>query len=177
MSQRSSGYGAKRDMLGYGESPPNPQWPNKARLALSLVINYEEGGESCIENGDSHGETQLHEHMEVADAPEGQRLLASESMYEYGSRVGIWRLIRILRERKLCATVWAVGRAVEKNPLPIIAMHKSGFEIASHHYRWIDYQSIPESVEREHIKKSITAIETAIGKRPVGFFHWCGTEY
>ena len=163
-----------RDFVGYGAAPPDPHWPAGARLALSLVICYEEGGEHAISNGDAHSENHLLEYISLSPPPVGQRLLAAESIYEYGSRVGIWRLIRVLTERKLTATVWAVGKAVERNPLPIQAMAKAGFEIASHHYRWIDYQEMPEAQEREHILKSVVAIKSAVGKRPVGFFHWCG---
>jgi allantoinase len=163
-----------RNFVGYGSSPPNPQWPNGARLALSLVINYEEGGERAIPDGDDCSETYLCENVSLSPPPVGRRLLAAESMYEYGSRVGIWRLLKLLTERRLTATVWAVGMAVERNPLPVQAMAKAGFEIASHHYRWIDYQDVPEEQERDHIHRAVAAIENATGMRPVGFFHWCG---
>jgi allantoinase len=163
-----------RDFVGYGDTPPDPHWPNGARVALSLVVNYEEGGEHAISNGDDHGETHMLESIQPTVPPHGQRLLAAESSYEYGSRVGIWRLVRLLTERDLTATVWAVGQAVERNPLPVQAMAKAGFEIACHHYRWIDYQEIPEPQEREHLRKAVAAIENATGTRPVGFFHWCG---
>jgi allantoinase len=175
MSLEHSASEPVRDFVGYGEAPPDPQWPGGARLALSLVVSYEEGGEHAISNGDEHGETHLLDSsISLKPAPIGQRLLGAESAYEYGSRVGIWRLIRLLTERKLTATVWAVGQAVERNPLPVQAMAKAGFEIASHHYRWIDYQEMPEAQEREHLRKAVAAIENATGTRPVGFFHWCG---
>jgi allantoinase len=167
-------YGASRDFVGYAGTPPDPHWPNGARLAVSVVINYEEGAESAVSNGDERAESYLLEYISLSPPPVGQRLLAAESVYEYGSRVGIWRLISILTERGLTATVWAVGQAVEKNPLPVQAMAKAGFEIASHHYRWISYQEIPEVQEREHLHKAVTAIEDAIGARPVGFYHWSG---
>ncbi len=163
-----------RDLVGYAGAPPDPAWPNGARLALSLVINYEEGGESAVANGDERGEDRLLEFISLTPSPAGERLLASESIYEYGSRVGIWRLMRLLTQRNLTATVWAVGQAVERNPLPVKAMAEAGFEIASHHYRWIDYQQMPEAQEREHLRKAVIAIQNAIGTRPVGFFHWCG---
>jgi peptidoglycan/xylan/chitin deacetylase (PgdA/CDA1 family) len=143
-------------------------------LALSLVINYEEGGESTILNGDERGEGRLLEYVLLGPQPEGQRVLEAESQYEYGSRVGIWRLIRLLQERNLAATVWAVGRAVELNPVPVQAMAKAGFEIACHHYRWFSYQDMPEDQEREHLRKAVAAIESAVGTRPVGFYHWGG---
>jgi allantoinase len=174
MNKEKGAYDPVRDFVGYGESPPDPHWPGGARLALSLVVAYEEGSEHAISNGDEHGETHMLESISLTPAPLGQRLLVAESIYEYGSRVGIWRLIRLLTERNLTATVWAVGQAVERNPLPVQAMAKAGFEIASHHYRWIDYQGIPEAEEREHLRRAVAAIKAATGTRPVGFFHWCG---
>src|SRR5262249_5383363 len=119
-------YDPERNFVGYGDSPPDPQWPGGARLAVNLVINYEEGGEHALSNGDEHGEHHLLESVSLTSPPVGQRLLGSESIYEYGSRVGIWRLISLLRERNLTATVWAVGQAVERNPLPVQAMAKLG---------------------------------------------------
>src|SRR5262245_39934347 len=118
----SSRDSSARDLIGYGESPPDPKWPGGARLALNIVINYEEGGERSIVYGDERGETHLTEDIALASPPPGQRLLAAESIYEYGSRVGIWRLMRLLTERRLRATVWAVGQAVQRNPLPVQAM-------------------------------------------------------
>jgi peptidoglycan/xylan/chitin deacetylase (PgdA/CDA1 family) len=163
-----------RDFVGYGDARPDPQWPGGARVALSLVINYEEGGESNVLDGDERAETWLLEYISLNSVPAGQRMLAAESHYEYGSRVGIWRLMRSLAERGLTATVWAVGRAIEQNPRPVQAMDRLGFEIACHHYRWISYQEMPEEQEREHLLKAIDAIRRAIGKRPVGFYHWSG---
>lgn len=163
-----------RDFVGYAGSPPDPKWPDGARLALNLCINYEEGAESAVSNGDERGENYLLEYVPLEPPPLGERVLTAESLYEYGSRVGIWRLIRLLTERRLTATVWAVGQAVERNPLPVQAMAEAGFEIASHHYRWISYQQVPMAQEREHLRKAIAAITTAIGRRPVGFCHWSG---
>lgn len=173
-THRETPNGPVRDFRGYGATPPDPNWPNEARLALSLVINYEEGGESATTNGDAHGENQLLEYISLEPPRPGQRLLAAESLYEYGSRVGIWRLVRLLTERKLTATVWAVGCAVEQNPVPVQVMAQAGFEIASHHYRWVSYQQMPETLERLHLSRAIAAIENAVGVRPVGFYHWSG---
>lgn len=161
-----------RDLVGYGKTRPDPQWPNGARLAVNFVLNYEEGSESSIENGDEYSEDKLLEFIYMASFPRGERVLGAESMYEYGSRVGVWRLLRLLTERGLTATVWACGMAVEKYPEPIRDMAAAGFEIACHHYRWVSYQQMPEEQEREQLRKAISAIESAAGKRPVGFFHW-----
>jgi allantoinase len=163
-----------RDFVGYAGDAPDPQWPNGARLALSLCINYEEGAESGITNGDARAENYLLEYISLDPPAPGERMLTAESLYEYGSRVGIWRLMRLLTERGLVATIWAVGQAVERNPLPVQAMARAGFEIASHHYRWISYQQTPAEQERDHLRRSITAIEAATGRRPVGFCHWSG---
>lgn len=160
----------ERDLIGYGEQPPHPQWPNKARLALSLVINYEEGAESAIPNGDDYAENYLLESMALSAPPKGVRSVGAESIYEYGSRVGIWRLLSLLQQRQMTATVWAAGQAVEKNPLPVIAMAKAGFEIASHHYRWINYHGMPRDQEREHLRLAVSSIEAAIGQRPTGIY-------
>lgn len=161
-----------RDLAGYGKAPPHARWPGDARLAFNVVINFEEGAEHSPLDGDETAESYLCEIVSLRPAPRGRRLYASESNYEYGSRVGIWRLVHLLQERQMTATVWAVGQAVERNPEPIKEMAKSGFEIASHHYRWIDYTDVPENVERDHIKKTIDAIVDVTGDRPVGFFHW-----
>lgn len=163
-----------RDLTGYGANRPDPKWPGGARLAFNIILAYEEGGESTLCNGDCQGEGYLMETLSFAAPPPGQRLLYAESQYEYGSRAGVWRLMRLLTERSLTATVLAVGRAVELNPLPIKAMAQAGFEIASHQYRYISYQTAAEEVEREHLRRTISVIEAATGKRPVGIFHWSG---
>jgi allantoinase len=174
MDNRDRGLAPVRDLTGYGRSRPDPKWPGSARLALSIVLAYEEGGESTPCNGDDRGETFLLETFPLVAAPAGERLLLSESQYEYGSRVGIWRLFRLLNERNLTATVLAVGRAVELNPQPVEAMAAAGFEIACHQYRYVSYQQTPEETERKHIRMGIAAIQNATGKRPVGFYHWSG---
>jgi len=158
-----------RDMVGYGDHPPHPRWPGGARLALSMVLNYEEGGEACVLHGDPASEAYLHE-VPGGPALADQRNLNVESIYEYGARAGFWRIVRAFRERALTLTVYAVGMAMERNPAAARAMVDAGFEVASHGWRWIDYQAVPESEERAHIKRAIEAIERTTGHRPVGWY-------
>jgi len=158
-----------RDLAGYGPNPPAARWPGGARLALQLVLNYEEGGENCILHGDAASEAFLSE-IVGADAREGVRHMSMESIYEYGSRVGVWRLKRLFDQYRVPVTVFAVGMAVERYPEPVQALFAAGHEICSHGYRWIDYQYVDESVEREHIQRSIEAIEKAVGERPLGWY-------
>jgi len=158
-----------RDLRGYGPKPPDPRWPGGARLALQIVLNYEEGGENCILHGDSASEAFLSE-IVGAEAREGVRHMSMESIYEYGSRVGIWRLKKLFDQYKIPVTVFAVGMAVERYPEPVQALHAAGHEICSHGYRWIDYQHIEKSIEREHMQRAIRAIEDATGERPLGWY-------
>lgn len=158
-----------RDFRGYGESPPDPRWPGGARLALQIVLNYEEGGENCVLHGDHASEAFLSEIVN-AEARVGVRHMSMESLYEYGSRVGVWRLKRLFDRYGIPVTVFAVGRAVEMYPEPVQALYAAGHEICSHGYRWIDYQYIDKATEREHLYKAIKAIETATGERPVGWY-------
>lgn len=158
-----------RDMVGYGRAPPDPQWPGRARLALQFVINYEEGGESCILHGDAAAEAFLSE-IVGAEPLYGVRHMNMESLYEYGSRAGFWRLHRLFAERKLPATVFAVGMALERNPEAAAAMVEAGFEIAGHGWRWIDYQHVDADTEREHIRLAVEAIARLTGSRPLGWY-------
>jgi len=158
-----------RDLAGYGPRPPDAKWPGGARLALQLVLNYEEGGENCVLHGDASSEAFLSE-IVGADAREGERHMSMESIYEYGSRVGVWRLKDLFDRYRVPVTVFAVGMAVERNPDPVQALHEAGHEICSHGYRWIDYQNVVESIEREHIQRSIAAIKSAVGERPQGWY-------
>jgi len=160
---------APRDLIGYGQHPPDPLWPGGARLALSFVLNYEEGGESTPLEGDEASEAFLHE---VVGAPPtvGRRNLNTESMFEYGSRAGFWRVHRIFGAHGLPLTVYAVGQALERNPDAARAMVAAGWEVASHGWRWIDYLEVPEEEERAHIGRAIEAIERACGARPVGWY-------
>ena len=159
----------RRDLIGYGRQPPDPRWPGGARTAVSFVLNYEEGGERTPLEGDPVSESFLHE---VVGAPPavGRRDLNTESMFEYGSRAGFWRVHRIFTTHGLPLTVYAVGQALERNPAVARAMIEAGWEVASHGWRWIDYAEMPEEEERAHVRRAIAAIETACGSRPVGWY-------
>ena len=158
-----------RDLIGYGRTPPDPRWPGGARTAVNFVLNYEEGGERTPLEGDATSEAFLHE---VVGAPPavGRRDFNTESMFEYGSRAGFWRVHRIFAAHGLPLTVFAVGQALERNPDAAAAMVESGWEIASHGWRWIDYAEFSEDEEREHIRLAIAAIDDACGVRPVGWY-------
>jgi putative urate catabolism protein len=156
-------------MIGYGANAPHAQWPGGARLAVQFVVNYEEGGENCILHGDAASEAFLSE-IVGAQPLVGVRHMNMESIYEYGSRAGFWRLLRIFNEREVPFTSFAVGMAIERNPTAALAMYASGHELASHGYRWIDYQYAEEAVEREHIERAIDVHERILGERPLGFY-------
>lgn len=158
-----------RDLIGYGRDTPDPQWPNKARIAVQFVINYEEGGENCILHGDAASEAFLSETVGAQPLP-GVRNMNMESVYEYGSRAGFWRLYRLFTERQMPVTVYAVAMALERNPDAAAAMQEANWEIASHGYRWIDYQYIEESVEREHLQTAIEIQTRVTGERPLGWY-------
>lgn len=158
-----------RNLVGYGEKPPLIRWPGNARLALSFVLNYEEGGEMCVLHGDPESEAYLHE-VPGSLPLRGQRNMNIESVYEYGSRAGFWRIRRLFMKRGLTLTIYGVGMALERHPEAAKAMVEAGFEIASHGYRWIDYQNMPEEEEREHMRLAIHAIEQTTGSRPLGWY-------
>jgi putative urate catabolism protein len=162
-------YPYPRDMVGYGQHPPDPKWPGDARLAVQFVINYEEGGENCILHGDAASEAFLSESVGAQPAA-GVRNLNMESMYEYGSRAGFWRLHRLFTSRGLPLTVYAVAMAMERNPEAVAAMVEADWEIASHGYRWIDYQYVGAETEREHIRKAVEIHTKVAGSRPLGFY-------
>ena len=158
-----------RDLVGYGRTPPDPEWPGGARLAVQFVVNYEEGGENTVLNGDAHSETFL---SETPGGPPvmGARNINTETMYEYGSRAGFWRLMRLFEQRGIHFTCYAVGLAIEKHPDAAIAMHEAGHELATHGWRWIDYQHVDEATEREHMRLAIAAHERIVGERPLGWY-------
>jgi len=158
-----------RDLIGYGSRPPHPHWPDEARIAVSLVLNYEEGGEACLLHGDAHSESVLTD-LGAVDALPGARNLNVESNFEYGSRVGFWEIMRLLKNMGAPATVYAVGMALERNPDVAAEIARSGFEVACHGQRWIDYQFVPEEVERAHILRNVDTISRLIGRRPVGWY-------
>ena len=158
-----------RDLRGYGQSPPEAGWPDDARIAVQFVVNYEEGGENCILHGDPASEAFLSEIVGAQPIP-GQRHMNMESMYEYGSRAGFWRLHRMFTERGLPVTVFGVAMALERNPEAVAAMQSAGWEIASHGYRWIDYQHVDEETERAHLQKAIDIHTRVTGSRPAGWY-------
>ncbi len=158
-----------RDMVGYGANPPDPKWPDGARLALNFVVNYEEGGENSVLHGDPHSETYLSEIVGVG-ALQGERSLTIESIYEYGSRVGVWRLLQLFADKGLPFTSYAVGMALARNPDVARAMVEGGHEVASHGWRWIDYHSVDIDTERQHMKLAVDTIKDLTGKRPVGWY-------
>ena len=158
-----------RDLVGYGEHPPQAEWPGGARLALQIVMNWEEGGERSILHGDESAETYLHEVPGTAPLV-GVRNLQIESTYEYGTRAGLWRLLRLFRERSIPISVFAVGMAVERHPQAAKAIVEAGHEVVSHGWRWIDYQFVSDEVEREHLRLAVASIERATGSRPLGWY-------
>jgi len=158
-----------RDLLGYGGTPPDANWPNGARIAVQFVINYEEGAENCVLHGDVSSEAFLSE-MVGAEPIKNQRHMNMESLYEYGSRAGFWRLHRMFSERGLPVTVFAVAMALERNPKVVAAMQAAAWEIASHGYRWVDYQDVDEATELEHLHKAIEIHTRVTGERPLGWY-------
>ena len=158
-----------RDLVGYGPTPPDPAWPGGARIAVSLVLNYEEGGEYSVLHGDAHSESALTD-MDRPAALLGERNPNVEQNFEYGSRVGVWSVMRLLQERKVDATVYAIGMALERNPAVAAAFRDWGVEVACHGQRWIDYQFVPEAVERADMRRCIDTITRLIGRRPVGWY-------
>lgn len=158
-----------RDMIGYGRNPPHAEWPGGARIAVQIVLNYEEGGENTILHGDPASEAFLSE-IVGAQPLQGARNMNMESIYEYGSRAGVWRLLRLFEQRKIPMTIFAVGMAMERNPEVARAFVELGHEVASHGWRWIDYQYMDEKTEREHIRLAIAAIEKTTGAKPQGWY-------
>ncbi|WP_215745421.1 allantoinase PuuE [Gluconobacter sp. P1C6_b] len=158
-----------RDMIGYGRTPPDPKWPNGARIAVQFVINYEEGAENSVLHGDAGSEAFLSE-MVGTKSIIGARCAQMESLYEYGSRAGFWRLRRLFDEAGMPVTVFGVAKALARNPDAVAVMKESGWEIASHGLRWIDYQDFPEDLERAHIREAIALHTEVTGERPLGWY-------
>ena len=157
-----------RNMLGYGSNPPKVTWPNNSKIAVQFVLNYEEGGENSILHGDKSSEIFLSEII-GAKAIKG-RHINMESLYEYGSRVGFWRIHRLFKKYNLPLTIFGVGMALERNIEICKEMKNSNYEIASHGWRWIDYQNVSKSVEKKHMQKAIGSIKKIFGNRPVGWY-------
>ena len=158
-----------RDLVGYGGNPPDPRWPNDARLALNFVMNYEEGSEPSVPDGEPTSETGLTEAHGLGQAG-GGRDLAAESMFEYGSRVGFWRLLRLFQERQLPLTVFACALALERNRPAAEAIRQARFDVCSHGWRWIKHAELSRETEREHIQRAIASFETTLGARPLGWY-------
>ncbi|MFL2508539.1 MAG: allantoinase PuuE [Candidatus Pseudothioglobus sp.] len=158
-----------RDMTGYGKESIHPNWPNKAKIAVQFVLNYEEGGENSILHGDDASETFLSEII-GAKAYQGARHMSMESLYEYGSRSGVWRILRLFEEFNIPITIFAVGLAIARNRQLADYLVDHNYDICAHGFRWIDYQFVEEEVEREHIKDCISILTEFLGKRPEGWY-------
>ena len=157
-----------RDLQGYGARPPHADWPGRARVAVQFVLNFEEGGENSVLHGDAGSEQFLSEMFNPAAFP--ARHLSMESIYEYGSRVGVWRILREFERRGLPLTVFGVGMALERCPDVTAAFRELGHEIACHGWRWISYQNVDEATEREHMARGMEAIERLTGERALGWY-------
>lgn len=158
-----------RDLIGYGRDAPDPRWPGRARVAVQFVVNYEEGGENSILHGDAASEAFLSDVLGAQPWP-GQRHMNVESMYEYGSRAGFWRLWRLFMQARLPVTVFAVATAIARNSAVVAAMREANWEIASHGLKWIDYRDVPEADERAHMNEAIRIHKAVTGERPFGWY-------
>lgn len=162
-------YQVERDFIGYGQHPPDPQWPGGAKIAVNFVMNYEEGSEPSIQDGEGFTETGLTEAHGLNQVQSG-RDLAAEGMFEYGSRVGFWRLMRLFQERGLPMTVFGCALALERNPEAAAAIRASGFDVCSHGWRWVKHFELSEAEEREHIRLAVASLEKSVGHRPDGWY-------
>jgi len=158
-----------RDLIGYGANPPDPKWPGGARIAINFVMNYEEGSEPSVQDGEGYTELGLTEANGLPTGVKG-RDLAGEGMFAYGSRVGFWRLMRLFQERGLPLTVFGCALAIERNPQAAAAIKASGFDVCSHGWRWIKHYELSEDEEREHIAKAIASLKATVGERPLGWY-------
>jgi allantoinase len=156
-----------RDFIGYADNPPDPKWPNGARLALNIVINYEEGSEASFPDGDGRSEIGL---TEVSATSFPGRDLAAESMFEYGSRIGVWRILRILQSRGMPATVFACAQALERNPAVAQAFNAAQYDVCCHGLRWIPTQSLTPQQEAESIERAVASIKETMGEAPLGWY-------
>jgi len=162
-------YQPRRDFVGYGASPPDPKWPNGARIAVNFVLNYEEGSEPSVQDGEGHTDIGLTEAHGMGQTVQG-RDLAGESLFEYGSRVGFWRIVRLFAERELPMTIYGCALAFERNAEASAAIAKAGHDICSHGWRWIKHYELSEAEEREHIAKAVASTTKMIGRRPEGWY-------
>ncbi|MTE13435.1 allantoinase PuuE [Nocardia aurantiaca] len=157
-----------RDMVGYGPNPPHPQWPGKANIAVNFVLNYEEGGENNVLDGDQASETFLSDIVPAAAFP--NRHMSMESIYEYGSRAGLWRVLRLFESRAIPLTIFGVARALERNPQAVAAFKRNGYDICSHGLRWISYQMMDAETERAHLEEAVRIITELFGEAPKGWY-------
>jgi len=158
-----------RDFVGYGRNPPKADWPHGARLAVNFVINYEEGSEYALSNGDDDDEVTLTEvHSPIV--PKGEPDFAARSMFEYGSRVGFWRLYRLFVERNLTPTIFGCAMALERNLEAAAAIKEADFDVCCHGWRWVEHYRLTEAEEREHIRRAIQSLERTVGQRPLGWY-------
>ncbi|ORY82930.1 hypothetical protein BCR35DRAFT_331305 [Leucosporidium creatinivorum] len=162
----------KRDFIGYGPNPPNPNWPNGAKICVNFVLNHEEGGERSVEDGDTEAETVLHEFGPLVAVP-GARDPATETQFEYGSRVGVWRIMRLFKKHNIPITFYAVARAFERNPEVAKYAEENGHEVASHCYKWRPYTGLTADEEEEYIRKAVLSFQktSPSGKVPVGWYY------
>ncbi len=157
-----------RDLAGYGRNPPHARWPGAARIALQFVLNYEEGGENSVLHGDPASETFLSEIIGAQAFP--MRHMSMESLYEYGSRAGLWRVLRLFEERQLPLTVFGVAMALKRHPEAVAAFRELGHEIACHGLRWISYQNMDEALERAHMLEAVQIMRELTGEAPLGWY-------
>lgn len=160
--------GYDRDLIGYADAPPDPKWPGGARVALNFVMNYEEGSEPSVQDGEGRTEIALTE--APADPGVKGRDLAGEGMFAYGSRVGFWRLMRLFEERGLPMTVFGCALAIERNPRAAAAIAASGHDVCCHGWRWVEHYHLCEEEEREHIEKAVRSLKASVGERPLGWY-------
>jgi allantoinase len=169
MTAQLSTRGPRRDLVGYADRRPDPRWPGGARIAVQFAINYEEGSEYCVADGDARNELGLAE-APGNRVPAGQRDLAFETMYEYGSRVGIWRLLRLFSERRLPATIFGCALALERNPRVAEAVAAAGLDVCCHGWRWEEHFGLGEAEERDRIARAVESIARMTGERPLGWY-------
>ena len=158
-----------RDLIGYGANPLHPQWQGDAKIALQIVLNYEEGSEYSIPDGDDSSEIYLRE-VPGSSMGKGMRDLQVESVYEYGSRAGFWRLMRLFKDKDIPVTIFGAALALERNPEAVKAIVDAGYDICCHGWRWIGYHLLDEAEEREHIQKAVASIKKLTGERPLGWY-------
>lgn len=158
-----------RDFIGYADQPPTTRWPGNSDIAVNFVLNYEEGSEYSIDGGDGYSETALIE-VNSPRVPQGERDLASESMYEYGARVGFWRVLRLFQERGLPLTIFAAAQALERNSRVAAAIAATDWDVVAHGFRWIEHYRLDEATERQHIALAYDSISRSVGRPPAGWY-------